>query len=56
MQVGKFRLVGAAALVLLGFSCGGANVFYKQGRKAELRKDYDTALVDFQKAAQLEPE
>jgi len=56
MQVGKFRLVGAAALVLLGFSCGGANVFYKQGRKAELRKDYDTALVDFQKAAQLEPD
>ena len=56
MQVRQIRLISVAATVLLGMACNGANVFYRQGRKAELRKDYDTALVDFGKAAQIEPD
>src|SRR5690349_7010108 len=56
MQCRHFRLISVAVTVLVTLSCGGANVFYKQGRKAELRKDYDTALVNFEKAAQIEPD
>jgi len=57
MQLKGFRLVSAAVLASLAWGCGGgANVFYRQGRKAEYRKDYDTALVDFQKAEQIQPD
>ncbi len=36
--------------------CGAGNVAYREARKAELRKDWDTALVNYQKAARAEPE
>jgi general secretion pathway protein D len=53
------RDAGAAAaflatVVLVG--CSAGNVFLEQGRKAQERKDWDTALVDFEKAAQREPD
>jgi general secretion pathway protein D len=45
--------LGALALCL---SCGGgSSVAYKEGRKAESRKDWDSALVNYQKALQSDP-
>ncbi len=46
--------VGSALLVCLG--CGGGSGMFQQGRKAEVRKDYDTALVYFSKALQAQPD
>src|SRR3989441_11301265 len=50
------RLLGGGALALLCLACGGGNVFFREGRRAELRKDYDTALVYFEKAVQSQPD
>ncbi len=36
-------------------ACGPRNVAYQQARKAELRKDWDTAVVYYEKAAQAQP-
>jgi len=45
--------LGALALWL---SCGGGgSVAFKEGRKAEYRKDWDSALVDYEKAVQSDP-
>jgi general secretion pathway protein D len=49
------RLIGVLALVASCLSCGGGSSVYKQGRKAEYRKDWDTALVDYEKARQADP-
>jgi general secretion pathway protein D len=44
------------AIVALFLSCaGGYSVAYNKGRKAEERKDWDTALVDFEKAREADP-
>jgi general secretion pathway protein D len=43
-------------VLLLCFGCGGGSSLFREGRKAELRKDWDTALVKFEKALQAEPE
>ncbi len=51
-----FRLLVVAFVAALAAGCGGGSVAFREGRKAELRKDYDTALVDYQKALQQEPE
>ncbi len=57
MMAGKeVRLFGAGATLLLCLSCGPGDAAFRQGRKAELRKDYDTAVIDFEKALQYEPE
>jgi len=50
----RLSFTGLALLVLLG--CGGGNVAFRQGYKAELRKDWDSALVNYQKALQSEPD
>jgi general secretion pathway protein D len=53
------RLVRALCLgpVLVSLlACAAGNVAFRQGRKAELRKDYDTALVQYEKAVQTEPD
>lgn len=55
MQGRPARILVGGLLGAFTVACGG-NVFYRQGRRAELRKDYDTALVDFQKALQSDPE
>jgi len=47
---------GVGAALLLGFGCGGGSSLFREGRKAELRKDWDTALVKYEKALQAEPE
>jgi general secretion pathway protein D len=52
----RVRLIGVLALAASWLSCGGgSSVAYKQGRKAEERKDWDTALVDFEKAKESDP-
>jgi general secretion pathway protein D len=47
----------ASCLSLLGFvGCGAGNVAFREARKAELRKDWDTALVNYEKARRDQPE
>jgi len=54
---GKFsRLFGVSASVVILLGCAAGNVAFRQGRKAELRKDWDTALVQYQQALKTEPE
>jgi general secretion pathway protein D len=49
--------VFASCLVLTWLAgCGPGNVAYREARKAELRKDWDTALVDYEKARRDHPE
>jgi general secretion pathway protein D len=42
--------------VLSNVACAPDSVAYKEGRKAELRKDYDQAVIDYRKALQYQPE
>ena len=50
------RLIGVLALLASCLSCGGGlRTAYNQGRKAEERKDWDTALVDYEKARESDP-
>ena len=46
--------MGTLALFCVG--CGGAGSAYRDGEKAELHKDYDTALVDYEKAVKQHPD
>jgi general secretion pathway protein D len=49
--------VFASCLVLIWLAgCRAGNVEYRQAQKAELRKDWDTALVDYEKAGRDQPE
>jgi general secretion pathway protein D len=50
------RLWGAGAMLALFLGCGGGSTVFREGRKAEARKDWDTALVKYEKALQTEPE
>ena len=52
----KGILAGVAAFLLFGLSCTGGSSAFKAGRRAEAHKDWDTALVQYQKALQEEPE
>ncbi len=52
----KIRLWGAGASLLACLGCGVGNIAFRDGRKAELHKDYDTALVNYEKALQSEPD
>jgi general secretion pathway protein D len=52
------RVLSIGVLALLGacLSCGGgSSTAFKEGRKAEARKDWDTALVDYEKARLSDP-
>ncbi len=51
------RVAGGIALaaLLACTACAPGNVYFRNGRKAELRKDWDTALINYEKAAQSEP-
>ena len=50
------RLVGVLALLASCWSCGGGYpIAYREGHKAEERKDWDTALVDYEKAREADP-
>ncbi len=56
MATKTIRLIAAGSVLFVGWGCGAGNVAYREGHRAELRKDYDTALVNFQKARQSQPE
>jgi general secretion pathway protein D len=57
MLGGRVRLFCCLSLGLIFLvGCGAGNVAFREARKAELRKDWDTALVNYQKALELEPE
>jgi general secretion pathway protein D len=43
-------------MLALFLGCGGGSTVFREGRKAEARKDWDTALVKYEKALQTEPE
>ena len=50
------RLVGVLAFITSCLSCGGGySVAYREGHKAEQKKDWDTALVDYEKAREADP-
>ena len=49
--------IGAFGFVLMWLiGCTPGNLEYREAEKAELRKDWDTALVDYEKAAREQPE
>ena len=52
----EMRLAGAMGFLLLCMACNPANEAYREGRKAEARKDYDSAVIFFGKALQEQPE
>lgn len=54
MKDTRLYLGGMLAVICVG--CGGATSAYHDGEKAELRKDYDTALVDYEKAVKQHPD
>jgi general secretion pathway protein D len=43
-------------MLLVCLGCGGGSSVFREGRKAEARKDWDTALIKYEKALQAEPE
>ena len=51
----RFRLLAISVGLILSWGCASGNIAYNQGRKAEMRKDWDTALVNYQKALQYQP-
>src|SRR5271166_2102205 len=52
----RVQRAGILAVVAVSLSCGGgASPAFNQGRKAEQRNDWDTALVDFEKAREADP-
>ena len=52
----ELRVFGLCLIFILLTGCSPGNVAYREARKAELRKDWDTALVDYEKAARDQPE
>jgi general secretion pathway protein D len=50
------RLMGVLAILASCLSCGGGySTAYREGHKAEDRKDWDTAVVDYEKAREADP-
>jgi general secretion pathway protein D len=50
------RLLGVLAFLTSCLSCGGGySVAYREGHKAEQKKDWDTALVNYEKAREADP-
>ncbi len=54
----KRRVAGVVALagLLVCTACAPGNVYFQKGRNAEFRKDWDTALINYERAAQARPE
>lgn len=49
-------LAGVGGALLFSMACSPGSTAYREGRKAETKKDYDTAIIYFGKALQEEPE
>lgn len=57
MRGREVRLWSAVLAVAVFAGCGGgSSSAYRDGYKAELKKDYDTALINYEKAVQGDPE
>ncbi len=56
MQGREVRLMGVFLLVVVCLGCGAGSSAFRDGYKAELKKDYDTALINYEKASQSDPE
>lgn len=55
-KVNAIRLLGLFGALVAMIACGGGgNIAFREGRKAELRKDWDSALVNYEKAVQSDP-
>ena len=54
--VRALAIAGGAALILAATGCSPESAAFKQGRKAELRKDYDTAVINYTQALKYQPE
>lgn len=52
---GGLRLLGVLTTLLVCLSCGAGSVAFREGRKAERQRDWDTALVNYQKAVRSQP-
>jgi general secretion pathway protein D len=56
-MLAKQLRVFASCLVLIWLAgCSAGNVAFRDAQKAELRKDWDTALVNYEKASRTQPE
>src|SRR5215471_7131807 len=51
----EMRLAGAIGFLFLCMACNPANEAFREGRKAEARKDYDSAVIYFGKALPEQP-
>jgi general secretion pathway protein D len=57
VSLGRTLAAGTGAVwVLATIACSPDSAYFRQGRKAELRKDYDDAVIDYAKAVQRAPE
>jgi general secretion pathway protein D len=57
VSLGRALAAGAGVVwVLATAGCSPDSAYFRQGRKAELRKDYDDAVIDYAKAVQRSPE
>ena len=56
MLARELRIFASCLTLLWLLGCGAGNVAYREARKAELRKDWDTALVNYEKAGRDQPE
>jgi general secretion pathway protein D len=51
----RVRLLGVGAVLLFLVACGVGSGAFREGRKAEQRKDWDRALISFERAVQANP-
>lgn len=49
-------IVGVVVMALLTTACPKGSTDFKQGQQAELAKDYDTALIHYERALKADPE
>ena len=56
MMIKALRIVASGFVLVWLLGCTPGNVEYREAQKAELRKDWDTALVDYEKAGREQPE
>jgi general secretion pathway protein D len=56
MMTKEWRILASCLFMVWLVGCNPGNVAYREARKAELRKDWDTALVDYEKAGREQPE
>ena len=50
MMTKEWRILASCLFMVWLVGCNPGNVAYREARKAELRKDWDTALVEYEKA------